>query len=306
MKPKIAIVTQSYRGDLKECKLLCESIDRFVDEEILHYIFVNDEDFHLFNESGFSPRHIIKKKSEILPSHWINIPYKLLGHKYYFSFCTIPVREWIIQQICKLGAFDVIDSDIEAIVNIDSETVFMKPFHISDIYNTEKSKFIFFKEPFKEEPCHEEYCKVAKKLCNLPQKESILRQYCYMSHPVVFVKENIDKLLATIRRGRMRGWKNILGNTYRFSEYYLYGLYTDYNLNLANHYEISYHLFPMIDIGRIKSELELEDAIRGIMSRSTSLGVWLQKSKRNSADTKYFDFEKVQDIIKKYWDSTYN
>lgn len=46
-QPKVAIITQSYIGDLKECELLCESIDRFVSNDILHYIFVNDEDYDI-------------------------------------------------------------------------------------------------------------------------------------------------------------------------------------------------------------------------------------------------------------------
>ena len=32
---KIAFITQSYKNDFKECKLLCDSIDRFVSEDII-------------------------------------------------------------------------------------------------------------------------------------------------------------------------------------------------------------------------------------------------------------------------------
>ena len=43
MENKVAIITQSYKNDFRECKLLCESMDKFA-PNIDHYIFVNDED----------------------------------------------------------------------------------------------------------------------------------------------------------------------------------------------------------------------------------------------------------------------
>ena len=38
MKNKVAIITQSYKNDYKECKMLCESMDKFA-SDINHYIF---------------------------------------------------------------------------------------------------------------------------------------------------------------------------------------------------------------------------------------------------------------------------
>lgn len=88
----LAIVTQSYRNDIRECALLCESIKRFVPGDIPHHIFVNDEDFRLFKENpAFKGRHI-HRKSEIMPWHHIQFPFKVLGHRYLVSPFTIPVR----------------------------------------------------------------------------------------------------------------------------------------------------------------------------------------------------------------------
>ena len=58
---KIAFITQSYKNDFKECKLLCNSIDRFVPEDIMHFIIVNDEDYKLFRTIEDS-RHKLYKK----------------------------------------------------------------------------------------------------------------------------------------------------------------------------------------------------------------------------------------------------
>ncbi len=301
MNPKLAIVTQSYRGDLTECELLCESIDRFVDRDIPHYIFVNDEDYQLFKISNITDRHVIRRKSEILPKYWLNFPFIILGHKYFITPLTIPVREWIIQQICKLGVFGTIDASIEAVMNIDSETVFMRPFRMEDIYKADTKEFVFFKEPFREEPCHYQYCEIAKKLCNLKPDTATLSRYCYMTHPVVFVRNNLQRLLDRIRKGSWRGWKDRLGNTYRFSEYYLYGLFTDYELKMEHHYLTEKHLFPLVDIGQLPSKEKLKERINDIMSDKDILGVWLQKAHRND-NPSYIPHNEIEETIHEYWE----
>lgn len=58
---KLAIVTQSYKADFDECGLLCKSIDKFVPGDILHYIFVNDEDYTQFLVYDYGQHCVLKK-----------------------------------------------------------------------------------------------------------------------------------------------------------------------------------------------------------------------------------------------------
>ena len=44
MTPTVALVTSSYRGDLERCRLLCDSIDRFVTGHRRHYLLVEAAD----------------------------------------------------------------------------------------------------------------------------------------------------------------------------------------------------------------------------------------------------------------------
>lgn len=76
MTQKIAIITQSYKNDYNECKLLCESIDRF-SPELDHFIFVNDEDIKLFQSLKYGKHKVYKKQpsylglwSEFLLKYW--------------------------------------------------------------------------------------------------------------------------------------------------------------------------------------------------------------------------------------------
>ena len=300
MTQKIAIITQSYKNDYNECKLLCESIDRF-SPELDHFIFVNDEDIKLFQSLKYGT-HKVYKKSTILPWFMVRVPFKILGHHFHISPITIPVREWIIQQICKLGVFEVIGDKYEAVFNIDSETVFMKPFNISRW--KKNGKYIMYRVNHVNEPSHDEYCQAAKKLLKLPQTLTDIGKYNYMNTPVCFVKENTNLLLQRIKKNSIwRNWKIALCNTYRFSEYYTYGIFTDKELKLKNHSIINKHLFPQIDISECPDTKSFVSAIKESLSDPETMGLWLQKKNRKLLSDKYLDFNKINEAIHQYWEN---
>lgn len=300
MTEKIAIITQSYKNDYNECKLLCESIDRFA-PEVDHFIFVNDEDIKLFQSLKYG-KHIVYKKSTILPWFMIRIPFKILGHHFHISPITIPVREWIIQQICKLGVFEVIGDKYEAVFNIDSETVFMKPFKLDSWIK--EGKYLMYRVDNVNEPSHDEYCQAAKRLLQLPQDLKEIEKYNYMNTPVCFVKENTDLLLQRIKKKSIwHNWKIALCNTYRFSEYYTYGIFTDKELNLKHHYITNKHLFPQIDISECTNIEVFTSTIKKSLLDPDAMGLWLQKKDRKLLADKYLDFNKINEVIHQYWEN---
>lgn len=296
---KLGIVTQSYKADFKECGLLCQSIDAFVPDNILHYIFVNDEDYELFLVYNYG-QHIIYKKSSIIPKWLISLPFKIAGHYFHVSPFTYPVREWIIQQICKLGAFEVVSPDIDCLLNIDSETVFVRPFDYSLIVHEEK--FLMFREPIHDQPSHNEYCFAAKKLLKLRDDVSKYSEFDYMNVPVCFERDNTILLLQTIAKNNIfNSWKISLCNTYRFSEYYLYGIYTDKILNLRSHFLIDKHLFPQIDISEYNTIESFKDKAKELYADSDTLGFWLQKKNRKKLGYSYLSFEHIVQELRSLW-----
>ena len=295
---KIAVVTQSYKNDYNECKLLCESMDRFA-PELDHFIFVNDEDAKLFKSMEYK-RHKVFKKSTILPWYFIRIPFKMLGHHFHVSPFTIPVREWIVQQVCKLGVFEVIGNEYDAVFNIDSETVFMKPFDIGKWGRN--GKYIMYRTVNVNEPSHDEYCAAAKKLLNLDVSTECLLKYNYMNTPVCFVRENTQLLLERIKNNtKLRNWKLALCNTYRFSEYYTYGIFTDNVLDGKNHTIIEKHLFPQIDISECSDSSDFYSKAGAALKDDEAMGLWLQKKDRKILAGKYLDFGTVESVVKGYW-----
>lgn len=163
---KVALVTQSYKNDFRECQLLCESIDRFAPDNIMHFIFVNDEDYQMFKNIE-NKKHKVYKKGTIMPWYFIRIPWKMMGHHFHISLFSIPVREWILQQICKFGVFNVIGKEYDAVFNVDSECVFMRPFSIDELMK--EGKFYMYKNEKITQPSHDDYYEAARKLFNNQQ-----------------------------------------------------------------------------------------------------------------------------------------
>ena len=43
-----ALITPSHAADFEHCRLLCDSIDRFVHDQPRHYILVDNDDYDMF------------------------------------------------------------------------------------------------------------------------------------------------------------------------------------------------------------------------------------------------------------------
>lgn len=296
---KIAVVTQSYKNDFNECRLLCESMDRFA-PELDHFIFVNDEDAKMFTCMNYG-KHKVYKKSTVLPWYFFRVPLKVLGHHFYVSPLTIPVREWIVQQVCKLGVFEVIGKEYEAVFNIDSETLFLKPFDISKWVRD--GQYIMYRTLNVNEPSHDEYCIAAKKLLKLDVPISEFGKYNYMNTPVCFVRENTYQLLERIKENNvLHSWKLALCNTYRFSEYYTYGIFTDNVLGGKNHVIIDKHFFPQIDISECSGKDDFLQKVESALSDNCAMGLWLQKKDRKSLAKKYLAFSDIEKVVKDFGD----
>ena len=300
---KFCFVTQSYKADYNECSLLCKSIDRFA-KGIDHFIFVNDEDFGLFQNLNYGS-HKIYKKSSILPWYLVRIPWKILGHKFYVSFWTYPVREWIVQQICKLGIFEIVGNCYDAVFHIDSECIFMRHFDISQWYVN--GKYEIFKIPYGEghtkEPSHKDYCDAVLDILNLNCNYNDVSQYNYMSNFVCFERENLKSLLAFISRNYgVGGWKRALCNQYRFSEFYTYGIYYDHILKSDNHFVITKRPFVQIERSYSSNVEDFESKMMKLLEDNQDvMGVIIQKDSRKSKSGEYIGFEELSNLILKFW-----
>ena len=296
------IVTQSYKLDYEECVLLCESIDKFVPENIIHYIFVNDEDLQLFTSLG-SKRRVILPKSLVLPQWLFRVPFKILGHHFHVSFLTIPVREWIIQQIVKLGVWEVLDPSIDVFFNIDSEGVFMNYFKEDTYWNDGRLRFYRVHNP--QMPSRMDYFKAAKKLLYINESLSEISYYDYMVIPMGFRRDVLSSLCKMIGEKHWSGnWKIALMNTYRFSENYLYALYTSYiaDKNMQKHFIVNNRTFLTLEYMNFFSEEAVRSKVIEILSNSEIQGITFQKKGSKYRDVRSLvSFSFIKQLVYEYW-----
>ncbi|MGH6858635.1 MAG: DUF6492 family protein, partial [Phyllobacterium sp.] len=109
---RTALVTASYAPDFERCRLLCETIDRFVRGYTTHYILVEHRDIALFKQLE-RPNRIIVDENDLLP-RWIR-PFPDPGtfgrRRVWLSPRTLPLRGWHAQQLRRIAIARHADED---------------------------------------------------------------------------------------------------------------------------------------------------------------------------------------------------
>lgn len=296
-----ALVTQSYREDYDACKLLAESIDRFA-PDYDHFIFVNDEDYDLFVSTLQYGRHRVYKKSVLLPRYLFKSPIRFRGHAFWLSPFTLPVRGWIIQQICKLAVFDFLPAKYEAVLHFDSEIVLMRP--LTEAAYCSQGRYHLHKRYVDDSyPGQQDFLHAAQRLLNLsPDELTSLRNTGYMCLPFCCVRQNNEALLQQLAKKDLFGdWKRALCNTYRFSEFYLYAIFTELRLQSRQQTITEQRSVPCVNSTTYHSESELQRCIAEALQQQHTIGVWLQKTNRHQPGTTYLSAGATERVIKSFW-----
>lgn len=225
---KFALVTPSYAPDFQRCKLLAESVEICLKDETKHYIVVDRRDYQLFKQIA-SNRIKLLVVEDILPSWIFRIP---IMKKWWFSLKTIPIRNWILQQLVKMSIIDVIDEDI--IVFADSDNVFIRPFEMKLIL-TNNTNLALLKVNFHNKDI-EEWQKAAKNLLGITR--AVIPFATYTSNMIPWYRENVLKMRKQIEDVNQNHWICSVCTHWNISEYMIYGIFVEYVLGLesANHF----------------------------------------------------------------------
>ena len=274
---RLAIVTTSYRNDLSWCRILCQSIDRFVPGDIMHYLFIESGDIDLFRSLENNRRKIISQNA-VVPRWMIKSPVKFRGHNFWVSPLTLPVRGWIMQQVVKLGVFEVLDEDV--FLCLDSEAFFFRPFDPASLFREGKVMMVRHEEPW-DWPNANVYYRAAHNLLGIRPDGSPMKRY--MSVQFVFRREVLKELAEKIRSNSFSGsWKIPLFNTSRFSEYTLYGIFVERILGFERrgHFPAGEFLIRYVGPKSYGHRLEnLERMLAGFEPVPGEAGMLLQKGR---------------------------
>ncbi|WP_013325479.1 DUF6492 family protein [Gloeothece verrucosa] len=218
---KLAFVTPTYRGDYERCKLLCESTSRFLPKDSEHILIVDQRDISFFKGLENSTVRIVV--SESLMPWWI---FRLPGvKKWSFSLRTLPIRNWIYQQLLKISSVYATDADI--IQFIDSDVTLIRPFpldyiHKNDRFRLQRVNYI--------DPDQKKWANTAATLLGVEIPDDF--HYSYVGNLITWTRPNILGLIERLEEVAKSSWVSAVGNQVYFSEYMLYGIYVDYVLGI--------------------------------------------------------------------------
>lgn len=232
MTERFAFITPSYAPDFERCRLLCESIDRWVDGDVMHYIVVDDaHDFALFSQLKGARRQILHK-TDILPP-WIQ---RIPGvRRFWFSWRTRPIRAWIFQQLVKIATAESMDEDVA--VFVDSDTVFVRPVRPRQVF-FRNDRLRLYSEPGGNPasmPDHRQWHRNASALLGLAPTPMPAPDYVH--NAVTWYSDNVRRMCRHIEQVTSRSWIEAIASQWQFSEYILYGTFVERVLgNESGHY----------------------------------------------------------------------
>jgi hypothetical protein len=221
-----ALVTPSFRLDFERCALLVESVDRWVDSSVRHYIIVDRRDVPLFKPL-LTRRTELLVVEDIVPRWLIRIP----GiRRFWLSLKTRPIKNWILQQIVKLSIPSAVSDDV--LLNTDSDVFFVAPFNPRD---QERAGAVpLFVESGQRGliPSNDRWHIVASQLLGIEPETSYDTNF--INNVVPWRRLNVLAMQERLHASTGKLWQLALAPQSAFSEYILYGMFNERILGAAS------------------------------------------------------------------------
>lgn len=206
-------MTPSYLPDLERCEILAESLDRLA-PHIPHYLIVDRRDRAAFSHLCRGRRQLIE--SEAIVGKWM---WRTPGRKgLWLSLNALPVRGWIIQQILKIGAIEVIPE--RTLAFCDSDTVFFRRFDRDNLLVDGKIGLLdvdFINDDIRR------WTLTARRLLGLAHHDLDFRGH--VGNMICWNRETVQAMQRRIEISTGLNWRIALARTPSFSEYIIYGVF---------------------------------------------------------------------------------
>jgi hypothetical protein len=224
-----AIITPSFRTDFEQCRLLTETVRAHVAPHVKHYLTVDRRDGKLFAELS-GPRTEVIFVEDVVPS-WIRRP--PFARRWWLSFKTLPIRNWMLQQIVKLSMATVVMADV--LVFVDSDVFFVRPYDpMSFVRDGKVPLFREYGEDLRTD-FNRRWHRVGAKLFGLVPQEHYLTSY--VGNIITWRAQNVHRLHAHVENVTGRSWIESLSRLPVMSEYVLYGMFCEHVLKeRSGHY----------------------------------------------------------------------
>jgi Family of unknown function (DUF6492) len=217
-----ALVTPSFSLDAERCRVLVESVGRWVAPGVRHYLVVDRRDVPLFNSMRSSRTEVLVVE-DIAPRWLIRVP---AIRRFWLSLRSLPVRNWIMQQIVKLSIPTIVREDV--LLYTDSDVFFVAPY---DPHAFERDgKVPLFVETGQRGLIrfNDEWHRVAAELLGLEPQSSYDTNY--IGNVIPWRRAAAVALLQRISEVAGRAWQLAVTRRSAFAEYIVYGMFSQYVL----------------------------------------------------------------------------
>ena len=212
-----ALITPSFRGDFERCRLLVESVARWVASPTVHYLVVDRRDLRMFRQLE-SPRTRLLTVEDLVPWWLIRIPGV---PKVWLSLRSLPVRNWILQQIVKLSIAEHVREDV--LLFADSDTFFVREFDPAALEREGRPPLFVEYGQRGLIQNNDRWHQVAARLLGIPALDSYDTNF--VGNVITWRRDHALALQERLSRIGARDWRMTLVNQFAFSEYILYGLF---------------------------------------------------------------------------------
>lgn len=270
------LITPTYAPDGARVRLLCRTLDELTVGWDEHWLVIDRRDRDVFSDLA-GPRRRLVFKEDVLPA-WLHPP--LIGRRWWLSSRSLPVRGWIVQQLVKLSMAEVGVSG--ALVFADSDVAFIRPFDFSGLADS-SGRLRLFAGPRSVEAQadrrHRTWYRVAKELFAVTDPEYATHEY--ISQLVTWRVDVLQAMTRALSEATGCDWRVALARRLDFSEYILYGVFSEYALGAerAGHrlegHELCYCSWHhrVRDAGQVRAFVESVPAAYSAALIQSNLGI---------------------------------
>lgn len=270
--PDAAIVTASYAPDFERCRLLCETVDRFVTGFSKHYLLVEHGDVARFRALE-TARRVVVDERDLLPSwlHSMRDPTSLFRRRVWLSARTMPLRGWHVQQLRRIAI--AAHAAEEVLIYVDSDVVFLKPFDCGAFARDGQVR-LFRREGVigRESPAeHITWSRNAAAVLGIAAPA--VSPHDYIATLIAWRRAAVAGMCRRIEDVTGHHWVAALGARRKFSECMLYGRYVDEVVGGEEHFHGREEFCRIHWNGAPMSDDEFSTFIDGMGAEQVAIGM---------------------------------
>jgi hypothetical protein len=216
----LTIITCSYGPDAQRCRRLCQSVDRYVTDNIEHWLIVPRRDGSLFSDLHGGRRRVCFTE-DLVPGHFRQFP---LTNKMWLGPKGWPVRGWIMQQVTKLSVNYAVDTEL--LLYADSDLEFIRPLDLELLVQQKRLRLHRIPNASSGNPHLLWHKRAAELLGEQPRYFGS----DYVGQLITWRRSRLQGLQAHIEEVQGESWYLSVTRSLRFSEYILYGAYVEHVL----------------------------------------------------------------------------